>query len=76
MEFIKMFFFGWQQQNFIPYYFHHSYSYLFFKKTGKLFPEFLPWTMNLVLLKAAWSGKFSIDTGIILQDYSDTFTAC
>lgn len=24
-------FFGWQQQNFIPYYFHHSYSYHFSK---------------------------------------------
>ena len=48
---------------------------IIFQKAGKLFPEILHWTMNLVLLKAAWSRKF-FDTGIILQDYSDTFTAC
>lgn len=27
--------------NFIPYYFYHSYSY-HFSETGKFFPEFLP----------------------------------
>lgn len=31
--------------------------------------------MNLMLLKTAWSGKFAIDTGNILQGYSDIFTA-